>query len=430
MAVKVQLDDRDTVRLPKSEWNKVQRLRSQMLDDLVAAADEVGAALDGDVAKVVKRIKASNYNRDVIERETRKLMDRHYGRLGEVLGTQVANAASLADRYNEIVQAYARQRIRRHAPKTLSDAAIDTLLRRGRPLAKSALATEVLLSQPASTPLKFVGDRVLATHVEPWKQVRVLSPKLHGRAVKASREITTQVVAASREAKNLTRASTDLIREVRKAGKGELGGKARVSKLVEQVEKAGQNLNRRGGEEALAEWRKARAKLRKYIRRLDEGGRIRSSLVELLQRTSADSAKGIDRAITQHAAFTQKYQAERILKTETMANFKGRQVLQDQRHDWIVGYIWRMNRGARRGFVRRRTGKSGRIVGAKKYRRGGRRRRCVCEELDGKRLSKDAVAGRDARLMAHPHCMCWLEPVMDKRRLDAPLSEAELEGLD
>jgi hypothetical protein len=430
MPAKVILDDRDTVRLPESEWNKVQKLRSQMLDDLVAAADEIGAALDGDVARVVARIKAAGYKPEVIEREVSRMMQRHYSRLGDVLAGQIREAATLADRYTEIVQAYARQRIRRHAPKVLSDSAIDLLLRRGRPLAKSALATEVLLSQPARTPLKFVGDRVLATHVEPWRDVRVLSSKLHGRAVAASREVTTQVVAATREAKQLTRASTDLIRAVRKTGAGELGGKAQVGKLVERVERAGLALNRRGGEEALAEWRKARQQLRKYIRRLDEGGRVRSSLVELLQRTSSESAKGIERAVTQHAAFKQKHAAERLVKTETLANLKGRQVLQDQKHNWIVGYIWRMNRASRRGFVKRRTGKSGRIIGAKKYRKGGRRRRCVCEELDGKRLSKDAVAGKDARLMAHPHCMCWLEPVMDKRRLDAPLTKAELEGLD
>ena len=126
---------------------------------------------------------------------------------------------------------------------------------------------------------------------------------------------------------------------------------------------------------------------------------------------------GIDRAIRQQVSFKQKYNAERILRTETMAAYKADQVLSDQKHDFVVGYIWRMNRAARAGFVRRRTSKSGRIIGAKKYRRGGRRRRCVCEALAGKRLSKEAVAGKTARLMAHPHCMCWLEPVMSQKLL-------------
>jgi hypothetical protein len=217
---------------------------------------------------------------------------------------------------------------------------------------------------------------------------------------------------------------------VRKSGRGELAQTQKVSKLVRRVEKAGQALNHRGGEEALAEWRKVRKQLRTYMRRLATDGATRSSLLELLQRTSEDSAKGIDRAIQQHAAFKQKYAAERILKTESQAALKSAQILADQKHDWITGYIWKMNRGARANFVKRLTTKKGRVMGGRRYRKGGRRRRCVCEELDGKMLSKETVAGRTARLMAHPHCGCRLVPVMDKNRLNAPITDEELMGLD
>ncbi len=420
MAVKAThlLDDADLISLPAGQLARMRKLREGLLTSLADAADDLGAGLDGAVRKAIKRIKAGGYKDSVIRREIKALTAAHYGRLGKVLAGQIKHTATMGKRYKEIVAAYARQKIK-DRPQPFTDFATERALRQGRAQARLALAPEVLLAQKqGKTPTRFVGDRVLKRHVKPWRNARVLSKKLHGRAVEAADDITTQVIAATREARTLTEASTELIRAVRKHGAGELAAKSPMPKLMKRVQKAGQALNRRGGEEALDEWRKVRREMKRYMRRLDEGGRVKSSMLELLQKTGADSAKGIDRAIEQHAAFRQKYAAERIIKTETMAAYKAEQVLADQRHDFVVGYIWRMNRSARRAFVKLRTGKGGRITSGRRYRRGGRKRRCVCEELDGKRLSKESVAGRNARLMAHPHCMCFLEPVVSKKLLD------------
>ncbi len=428
MPVRSILDDRDVVPLPKFQRQRMQLLRDELLEQLADAADDLGAGLDGDVRQAIRRIKAGDYSDAVIRRETRWLSTRHADRLGEALAGQVEHAASLGARYAEMMDAFKVQYIN---PRPLTDYQTEWLLRHGRTTARQALAPEVLLAQAAQPePARFVADRILAEHVKPWRQARVLSGDLHGKAIKAADEVASQAMAAVREAKQLTEASTSMIRAVRKTGAGEVAGNQELSALMKRVQDAGQKLNQRGGEEALAEWRSVRKQMRHNMRRLAEGGRARSSMLELLQRTSDDSAKGIDRAIRQHSAFQQKYAAERIIKSETMASFKAEQVLSDQKHDFIVGYIWRMQRAARAGFVARRTSKSGRIIGAKKYRRGGRRRRCVCESLDGKRLSVEAVRGKNARLMAHPHCMCYLDPVFDKRRLNAPISAAEFGELD
>lgn len=419
MPARLLLDAPNLVTLPASQWNRVQQLRAKLLDHLADAADDLGASLDGDVRRTIARIKASGYKDRVIRREVKAMMRRHHGRLGKALAGQIKHAASLAGRYSEIVEAFARGK---QAVKPLADYATERLLREGRATARMALAPEVLLAQPQAVAARtWAADRILQQHVRPWREARVLSSKLHPlgrRAARATEEVTSQVLAAVREAKQLSTTATDLIRAVRKTGVGEIAGKQELPALMKKVQDAGRNLNRRGGEKALKEWQAVRKQLQTNMRRLAEGGRTRSSMMELLQRTSDTSARGIDRAIQQHAAFRQKAAAERIIQTETMASFKAEQVLADQKHDFIVGYIWRMNRAARSGFVRRRTSKSGRIIGAKRYSRGGRRRRCVCEELNGKRLSKEAVSGRTARLMAHPHCMCMLEPVMDKRKLN------------
>jgi hypothetical protein len=415
------LDDRDVVRLPKTQVRRMQRIRDKMLADLADAADDLGVALDGDVRRTIAAIRRSDYNPQVIERQVHRLMDRHYGRLGEALAGQIEVAATLGLRYAEHMDAFAVQYIN---PRPFAETATARVLAEGRQQATTALSTEVLLSQPATrAPARFLGDKLLREHVKPWSKARVVSSQLHGRGVQAGKEVASQAMAAVRESKQLTAAATDMIREVRKAGVGELAKGQKVSKLMQRVEKAGRDLNTRGGEKALKEWQTTRRQMRSYVRRLAEGGRVRSSLEELLQRTSDTSAKGIDRAIRQHAAFKQKYAAERILKTEQMAAFKSQQVLSDRKHDWIVGYIWRMNRSARSGFARR-------VKPRRKFslrgQSGGRRRRCVCESLNGTRLSKEAVAGKTARLMAHPHCMCYLEPIMDQKRLRAPITDEEL----
>lgn len=417
------LDDRDLVRLPRAQIARIERLRDRLVTGIADATEGLGVELDREVQTAIKAIRASGYKEAVIRRRVKRLMAGHYGRLGRVLAGQIEHAAGLAERYSEIMDAYKSPRVQGEA-RLYSGSEVSHLLRRGTETTRASLAPEVLLSQPAAVASRlFVADRILLEHIKPWREARLLSKSLHSRAVAASEEVTAQVVAAVRESKQLTQATTDLIREVRATGAGEVAQNYRLGKLMRRVERAGRRLNQRGGEEALAEWQAVRRKMRAYMRRLDEGGRVRSSMLELLQRTSDTSAKGIERAIEQHAAFQQKYAAERIVKTETMASYKAEQVLSDAKHDFIVGYIWHMNRSARRGFVQRRTDKSGRILSPRTFRRGGRRRRCVCEELDGKRLSKEMVSGRDARLMAHPHCMCWLEPVFDRRKLDVAQAE-------
>lgn len=396
------LDDRGPlVTLPTTQWNRVQQLRSKLLTHLADAANDLGAGLDGEVERVISAIRKGGYKERVVNREVKRLMRDHYGELGKVLASQVAHAAGMGKAYGEIMSAFAKDG--RNA-KPISNSAMERLLREGRATARQAMSTEVLLSMPAQYPSRLtVADRLMQAHIDPLRETRVLSTRLHGRATKATAEIRSQVMAAVRESKQLTEASTAMIRAVRKTASAELGGNAKLSRLMDRVQRAGQDLNRRGGPIALKEWQAVRAQLQTGMRRLAEGGRARSSMLELLQRTSDTSAKGIDQAIRQHAAGVQKYNAERILKSETLNAYKAEQVLSDMKHNFIVAYIWRMNRAARRGFVRRRTSKSGRIIGAKRYRRGGRRRRCVCEALAGKRLSLEMVRGRTARLIAHPH---------------------------
>jgi len=290
-------------------------------------------------------------------------------------------------------------------------------VRRGAETARASLAQEVLLAREAAKLRKrpTTGDAILRKHVQPWRDVRSLSRRLHGHRVATAREVSTQTLAAVRDAKHLAGSSSDLIRAIREAGKGELAKGGNIPSILRDVEKAGTALNRRGGEEALIEWQKQRRELRRYMGKLAEGGRAHTRAMEILQQTKATSAKGIERAVENYAHDKQRYAAERILKTEQQAAFKAEQIESDREHPAIVAYIWHMNRGGRSGFAKRV--KPSKTFGPKGRRKGGKRRRCVCEELDGRKLSGEEVQGGDTRLIAHPHCMCWLEPVFDRRMM-------------
>lgn len=402
---------RQTIRLPEGELERIRVIRDAQLDGIKTAVADLDASLTADVEGMIRRMRNSGYAPRTIEREAKAFAARHEGRLAEAVAEQVQLTAGLADRYAEIVSAF----VEKEAADVvlLPRAAASFQAREGARTAQAALSQDALLDRATGivTGRKSSTDRLLERYVKPWRDVRPLSARLHGDAIATAREVTQQTLAAVRDAKNLSEAGSDLIRAVRASGKGELADGGNIPKLLRDVERAGMDLNRRGGEEALAEWRRARSELRRYMGRLAEGGRARTRVLEILQNTTQDRAKGIDSAVRRYAGDKQRYAAERILKTEQQAAFKSRQVLSDARHPSITHYIWHMNRGGRQGYVKRVKPSRTFPMGRKK---GGAKRRCVCEQLDGRKFLADE-AREGTRIIAHPHCMCWLEPVFDKK---------------
>jgi hypothetical protein len=381
------------------------------MTDIRIAAQQVGAGLDADVDRAIKAIRRSDYKPAVIRREVKRLMGSQEDRLRKVLAGQVEQVATMSVAYEEVVEAFIRTGGKgAPPPKVFQDFATTRQLREGQAQARAALSQEVLYRQPEATyatTTRTVGDRILRNGTKPWRDVRLLSRKLHGRMIQEAREVSTQVIAATREAKQLSKATSDLIRLTRKAGV-DIGKNQQVSKLADDALRAGRALNSRAGPEALAEWQKVRRRIRATLPRLAEGGRTRTNWIELLQRTRDDSAKGIERAMRHHAADKQRYVAERIIKTNRAVDFKATQILQDQKRKEIIGYIWRLNRVARSGFTKR-TKPRGTVTAGRGRRTSGRRRRCICEELNGRQISVEAAKERP---VAHPH-----EPVFDRRAL-------------
>lgn len=339
-----------------------------------SVADTVGALgkeLDAELEASLKKIREANYSERVMEREVSTLMHDHADRMWEALGANKALARTLAAQYQQGYVEAAQRKIKRPRP-----------------------------------PTTFPGDKILAREIAHKQPRPMVSRDLHRKATKATRQIVSEGMTAVREAKHLTEAATKLIHVVEvRSGTGTVGAGIKKSGLVEDLERAGRNLNARGGKKALKEWKAVRKRLQRYIPRLDESGRTRSSFIELLQNTSDTSAKGIDRALRQHAAFKQKYVSERIVRTETALQFKREQFARDAKHKWIVGYTWRMMRAARKAYVKRTP----------LPKRGKRRTRCVCEMMDSTRVSIERAKSKP---MGHPHCMCFFEPIFNLRMMD------------
>lgn len=358
-----------TIPAPKSPHPYgIGEMHAQRVRAVGDAVGELGRQLEEEAAAAIERIEAAGYNEQVMAKEIRKLMRDNYARVGEAMGITAKLARDLAKQYSK--------RAKREAT-------------------------------PSRVPKVWKGDAI-AAQIPPETVTRVISKDLHVRAAKAAQEVVSQGMTAVREAKSLTEAATKLIHQVEgrivgaRTTKTRLGQGLKQTRLMADLERAGNALNARGGPRALKDWQAVRTRLRAYMRRLDESGRIKFSFLDLLQRTSDTSAKGINRALEQHAAFRQKYVAERIVRTEEATEFKRAQFAEDDKDPRIIGYYWRMMRAARRGYVKRT-----------KVPKSGKSKRCVCELLDGTRVSKERAREKP---MGHPHCMCVFEPIFERVR--------------
>jgi hypothetical protein len=275
------------------------------------------------------------------------------------------------------------------------------------------------------------ADRFIKENLKPWRKARDLSTRLHSAQINAQRESIRLSMRAVREGKAL-QANNDLILGLAKRGHT-VGGAQELPGYLKKFEQAGNSLMRmqkpsprdkeamREYKRRLREWRTQREAIKRRVGRLAEGGRVQGSLIELLQRTSDDNAGRMRNALDVFLGQKQSYHAERILDTEVHTAYRSAQVRQDMRVPEIVGYIWRLQRDARAGFESRAKPRRIKLASGRRTRRP---RRCICESMAGRRMSKQAL--QEYPQGGHPHCMCWFEPVYDRARMRSRrLSQAD-----
>jgi hypothetical protein len=431
--------------LPPNEAERVALLRDELLDAVTSAVDDLAPELAADTERAIERIAASGYKRSVIKKQVAMLMAAHYGRVSSAIGSLIEQATGLNARYRSLVDKRIASEVTGRPVRVFSSSEAAHIVRSAKATVRQALSGQAARSirdMPATTP----AGRAMAQHVKPWSKAYSLSKRLHPRQVAASKEITRNVVASISESRQLQMASSDLIRAVRASGAGEVAkGGAKISKLMRRFESAGKALAERGSPVDVAEWNATRAQIKKYIPRLAEGGRVRMNLLELLQKTEdgasmlkkakphkvtyhskyyqkliTKTVKGrpvnerVDAIMRHHAADKQRASAETIIQTETAVAQKESQIAEDEASGFVVGYIWRLMRAERKLFEKRvKPNRRFKILG-KRGRKRTRRGRCICEYLDGKRISIEEAKRRP---IGHPNCMCWLEPVFSDKAM-------------
>jgi hypothetical protein len=420
------------VHLPDSEAEQVAQLRDALMRRTQTALGALQPSLRRDASKAIDRIVESGYSAAVTRRETKRLVKGHYGRLRKEVAASINDVVGLVERYGQHMDKWEIEE-RRKASAAGPYIAPSRIV---HGITQQAASEAALHGALADVPkrvfvAKTQADAFIARELRPWREKRKLSTRLHSSQVNASRDAVRLSMRAVREGKAL-QANNDLILGLARKGHA-VGGAKRLPGYLQEFERAGNALMRMqkpslrdraataAYNKAKHDWQTQRRAVRRAANRLAEGGRVQNALIEVLERTSKDNVKRLNSALDVFLNQKQSYNAERILDTEIHASYRSAQVARDRGKPWLIGYIWRLQRGARRDFARRTKPTKMKLPSGRRTRRA---RRCICEVMDGRRISKDTLASYPQG--GHPHCMCWFEPVYDRRIMRrAPPTAAE-----
>lgn len=440
---------RKLVTLPESQRQRLEEIRDGMVDDVAAAIERLDPELRELARQVADEVRSAQALPARMRAQTiRAAIGRFYAAsdsaISRVGAQQLLDAAQYAERYSAILDHY-RVRERHQLPekpaagemKTISDYDAWWLSTQGEAQAETALRYGVrgdearqaaairaqgrrAAAREGITPPVTKGDSILQRHAQPFPGVADISERLHGTAAVRSGEATRSVLRTIRESESLDEAARELQRVM--GPHGGVGAKAKMPRLVADLEKRARALAHSADDPELAKAFRAQVrKARKYARGLAESGTVQSGYFEVLDDLTRKAGRGrlndqaVDKAVEKWSYWKQRYNAERIVRTETAAAYRSRSLESDMARPWIVGYRWRMFASFHAAFKRRKPSRLKRFGGA----------HCICEVMAGEVLSP-AVARQYPR-MGHPHCVCYLEPVIELRAmLEAPITDEEL----
>lgn len=352
------------ISLDSREMKKVEKIRRAMLRDLAGVIGDIDEDLGRDIKVMIRRVKKAKWKVSEVRKEVSRLMDSHYGRAERECIKLVEDAASYA-------QDYAR-RIIELAPKHYTPI----------PPSKVAwISKEALGNVKAATSL--VVGRSAGTD-KMYKGMLKLSKRFHGLANEQTRKVSSMVVRAIRESQSINFASRDIVNLIK------LGNNKKLPKVLRDLRQAASKLNALTGGELKDEL----VKIKRYMRRINEGGRVGGAYQELIQKLSTargEPGPAVERAISTWTHHKQRYYAERIIETETNAAFRASTIEEVSENTALVGFYWVLNRSSVRSFG------------------------CACEQLDGQALKPDEA--RRLQGGAHPFCSCSLDPIFDKEIL-------------
>ena len=422
------------VELAEREIERVEQMRDAVMRHAQEAVEEMAPSIQRDAARAIDRIVKSKYNRRVVRRELKRLTDGHFRQIRSELASQLDDISRMVTRYQTDRRAWLL------AHRKDADPSDDFVSRYrsyfeaayGAPAVRAALVSQIAKVRRRSVPSpRTAGEKVMAREMRPWRKEHSLSLRLHHANREAQRQIHSHVARMIREGRAFQDANELLLGAMKATGKS-LGGRE-VPAYLRELERAGNALlklqepSKRDAamhaeyEQARKRWRAERRKLRRYADRLASGGKVQNALIEVLQRTEKEAVGNLPRALEVYVGQKHQYIAERILETETQTAFRAMEAEEGAQTPGLVGYVWHLQRGARRDFAKRTKPRRIKLRSGKRTRR---KRRCVCEIMDGKKISVEYL--QEYPQGGHPHCMCWFEPVYDRKLMrKAPITAAE-----
>lgn len=220
-----------------------------------------------------------------------------------------------------------------------------------------------------------------------------------------------------REGVNLDRAGKELVETMRSP-------RPDLTKPLKRLQRAGRKLRDLSVnsndpiERKLAkkEWNSSFRNIERIARsRVDK----RAGYKELLQIIERRGAKGMDQALNRWMSEKQRYNAERIIETESAAAYRQREIQQHEKR--AVGAWWRLNRFGSK--TRKQAGrKRGRRTGGRRKKKGVQRG-CICDTLSNQFFTMEMI--KEYPRMGHPYCRCYWDWKYQTVDLTRPVSQED-----
>lgn len=391
-----------------TQRDRLRDIRARLITEMEDAVDEMVPALRDRTLKLIADIrKLYDLPEAKYKRRVRTLINTFHRQsdteLARIVGEQVSDIAQHVNRYDGGVLTEARAI---YTGETAAAGVRAALAHQARELAKPEVVQAVTQADAKAMALKRPPPG------------QTIGARIRKETLRNSREARRVVLSAIREGKTVTEGSRELAKVWRKAGAPE-----DTTRVIDRLDKAGKSLARRTGDpDAIFEWKKKIEQVRSHAGKLKKGLAARKSYFELLARLEAGGPEQLDQVVDRWTYGKQLSRGETWVRTEKAAAFRAEQFDRDSDRSYITHYISRLNRGRSRLSRRRKRAMSARSIrkSAKRGRRKGAARTCICCEMDGKKLSAKVVQSR-LDYGWHPNCNCTFEPVYDMDMLvDAP----------
>jgi hypothetical protein len=417
--------------LDKPTRNRLLAIRNKMITDTAGALADLEKLLRRSADKVRREIiKALDLPPARQSARVRRLLESYHAADASLIAAATVDnqylAATLADQYARTMAIAHADVLGVEAPGVTTEN-LRGLKVSDRGAAKLLKERTLGIGAPLPKP-QTEGDKLAQENLTRFRGTGDISERLHGKATVNSREAARQVLRGIKETDTVANSAREMQRILRREGT-RVAANDQLPRLLRDLEKAARSVSNRGSPADKRAWNQIIRRLNRYQAGLRETGTVRKAYLELLQTVQSTGFKheSIGRVIERWTYYKQRYRAEVWVRTETATAYRNLQLEQDKGTPWIIGYIWRMHRQTHKRWTK------GRKVGRRVVRPGKRKKfggkHCICEVLNGKRLSIETA--KEFPNGGHPHCNCSLEPIFSRRKMrDTPFTDEELEFLD